>query len=1626
MMKKYLLLLFILIAMPAWAQNTPPGVDGQFVYNNNGKFGAKSPNLIRGIAPAQFTTVDAFGDHNTIAPNTPPPGSDYGTVISNIMNASYNNYGVDTTLLCDSLDLGSVYSHQSSNTGNPLYLILPSTGDPQYGNGSVPHEGDVNACYQAAVSWLSVPSQYRVVAQNASCVKSGSWTNDSSFGGTIGVTTHTHGDTLTCTTTTYGGPIYAWMRMHNSDGGTFTYAVDGGTPVALTTAPNVSPLGGVGTFGEKLIRVPSLSAGAHTIVFTVTSTTNASNNVYILGVGTPANLAYQGGGPTVFAAGQPYRLNNTYSTYGDAINTLFKQSISLFQTDGLNANFTDVRKYVGFTSNDLTNDTYLSAQGELNVATAFSAGVQYIINPASGAGGYIDPRDNGAACNAQNFMNSYSSPDNSVTTTSGSPVISILGYDFVDGVATQTGGGDVGKVISIFNEGASVGPTTYILSVDTSGGSGHTTATVGANMLASTVSAWAVMGGYPTNSADPSTAIDDTTAIHDSSVLARSSGGKVFLPNNCLVHKLTMATGTLLQGSMGGTNYQDESTTGKPITNLYCSSNGRAEDPNSCINLSGSVGTHDIRFQDFQLICTNFPFLGFSGQTLAGFGATDPMYLHAEAVVLDHVTTFLCPVAFGVPLGQNFGVSFTASITGTDMNVTAISSGNFRNAYNVSYGIAATDWLAVGRAVTGAGVTAGTRITVAPADGGLGHYTLNNSQTVGSEAMTSGAANVFMDGQFRFSQINGFGIGINSDLSDFSEVGSTFTGAAAYIGPNTGGATGNSTNRFSLTRFEEANGDAVVLYDTADNQFFGVQWQFNAAGYAFKTKGTVDHTSIIGGMMQGNGSNLTYAPKNSHINFTGVTTNFFVSGMQFIKEDFAFGGTTGYIFSNDAGAITDYISLEGGDVRNGYNTALTNYTVTPTHRKVDVQGVALLDTTQSTVSINSSSAVGIGTASAAAGTALDLSANTTTGNSSLLLPIHTTVNRPSSPTPGMLAYNSTNTAAEVYYNSQWNSILAGSIVLNNFISGLALSNDLVTPNTIFDIASGGATSDDNTVLMSLGGTLQKTISSWTVGEGLGCLDTGAVANSTWYYVFLIKRTDTSVTDALCSASITAPVMPANYTVKRLVGFLKTDGSAHFVPFTQHGNTYTWATPTLDLNTAVLSTSAVLETLNVPPGLNVQPLCRVSMSKDGDSVILANPDEADAAPSNANPMTAAPGQDIADTTIAAGVVPMNCPNILTNTSAQVRARSSGAATTLSIVTRGYAVDLTQTVPLNPIINLDFTTGTMPTGVTFTRASTGWYFNSSGNLTSAATDVPRFDYGVPGGVVLFGLLTEKASTNNLLWSRDLTQASWTPTNATVALDQTGINGSANTASSITATSSSATVCQTFTHASAPTISTVYLKRISGSGAVSITQDNNSTTTATVLTGSWQRFSKSQQTLTNPTFCVNVSTSGDVVAMDVAQSEVSGTAQVSFTSPIITTSATVTRAGDSVSITPTPWYNKSSGAIRFQYRQSSSGTDVVSIFGFNNSGYGLSVNNSNASFCGVAIGSSLYNATEDAACSYSAPGGVFASSLNGVSKGTGGAIANTATSLSFSGQGSSWAQKFQYWPYPLTLSQLQSVAP
>jgi hypothetical protein len=227
-------------------------------------------------------------------------------------------------------------------------------------------------------------------------------------------------------------------------------------------------------------------------------------------------------------------------------------------------------------------------------------------------------------------------------------------------------------------------------------------------------------------------------------------------------------------------------------------------------------------------------------------------------------------------------------------------------------------------------------------------------------------------------------------------------------------------------------------------------------------------------------------------------------------------------------------------------------------------------------------------------------------------------------------------------------------------------------------------------------------------------------------------------------------------------------------------------------------------------------------------------------------------------------------------------------------------------------VNFLTGTLDPRITFTRTTTGTYIGSDGLIKTAAINEPRFEYD-PTTLQPLGLLIEPAATNILLHSSDLTQTAWVPVGATIAMTATGPDGAANSATTVTATLGNATVLQAVTATSTSRISSVYIKRRTGTGTVEITQNNGVTWTAVTVTAGWTRVSVPAATVLNPTVGLRIVTSGDAVDVAFFQCE-TGFASVA-TSVIPTGASQVTREADIALVTGanfSSWYNAAEGSM------------------------------------------------------------------------------------------------------------------
>lgn len=194
--------------------------------------------------------------------------------------------------------------------------------------------------------------------------------------------------------------------------------------------------------------------------------------------------------------------------------------------------------------------------------------------------------------------------------------------------------------------------------------------------------------------------------------------------------------------------------------------------------------------------------------------------------------------------------------------------------------------------------------------------------------------------------------------------------------------------------------------------------------------------------------------------------------------------------------------------------------------------------------------------------------------------------------------------------------------------------------------------------------------TWVAGNGNGGRAPGVpLSADTWYHVFLIGEWGFFSDD--CDVGFDTDIDGTNidgggtYWARR-IGSILTDSSSNIIDFVQRDRTFLWKSPLLDIDTTIGLTTAVLQTLTVPPDVNVEAIFNayIGSGSAGDTwVYFSSPDVDDEVVSE----TAAPlGQLGSDS----GDENMGHFRVYTNTTQQIRRRASATPGTLRVATLGY--------------------------------------------------------------------------------------------------------------------------------------------------------------------------------------------------------------------------------------------------------------------------------------------------------------------------------------------------------------------
>lgn len=255
-------------------------------------------------------------------------------------------------------------------------------------------------------------------------------------------------------------------------------------------------------------------------------------------------------------------------------------------------------------------------------------------------------------------------------------------------------------------------------------------------------------------------------------------------------------------------------------------------------------------------------------------------------------------------------------------------------------------------------------------------------------------------------------------------------------------------------------------------------------------------------------------------------------------------------------------------------------------------------------------------------------------------------------------------------------------------------------------------------------------------------------------------------------------------------------------------------------------------------------------------------------------------------------------------------SAGVATK----TAGSAGDLSQTITITAGKAYTLTyTMTRTAGNLFVRLG-----SSSGNLYLAPTTNGTYTVTILAaggtGILYFGADSSWAGT---LDNISIKEAAIQVTAAT------GLDNVANSASQLTAAASDATLLQLLTAATGTRTFSAWIKRVSGSGTISLTRNGGTDwtdITSSLVTGTWVPVALTSDVGANPTVGLKLATSGDVIEVDCCQDE-NGAWR---TSPILTTTAAVTRNADVLSYADALTSNNFTALASVQFNDVSSISD------------------------------------------------------------------------------------------------------
>lgn len=327
------------------------------------------------------TVADAYGDSIMNGTGASSAPNQFRNLIATGRSWTITNHSASGDMVADQAD--EVFALSVGDAQQSLLML--GTNDQRTYTTNTYKQGAFKVGHMALAAWLAIPNARKQKGQ-AKDSETGTWTNVSVYGGTLGRQSIVNGSTITFTA--YGTVVYVATILQNSITATFTVSVDGvvkGTyqcmPGNSTTITSVNGL----TYMPALVRIPGLSEGSHSVVITVVSSA-ASNPVYVLWVA--GNQGHRTkAGPNVWVGNVPRFTSAGYTASGgsDAVvavfNDMIRQNVETLAADGLNVALVDSAARLNPAVDLDTDGVHPDDSGHAIIAEAFLEAINQIQKP---------------------------------------------------------------------------------------------------------------------------------------------------------------------------------------------------------------------------------------------------------------------------------------------------------------------------------------------------------------------------------------------------------------------------------------------------------------------------------------------------------------------------------------------------------------------------------------------------------------------------------------------------------------------------------------------------------------------------------------------------------------------------------------------------------------------------------------------------------------------------------------------------------------------------------------------------------------------------------------------------------------------------------------------------------------------------------------------------------------------------------------------------------------------------------------------------------------------------------------------------------------------------------------------